>query len=212
MVNISPEVSRLLEDMKCGVYEIAGLPEAGSTTAAEVLLSNHVTRNAAISIDAVCFSKENTPDQDYIKSIISEKASGRIIHAFYNRDNTDELLMLITGLAEACDAIVVDDFYNVLLYRKYTFIRGFMKSLRGIASKYGTKIFFINQYRHVIRNNSYLFDADEEYKTLYWEHLCQYVDGRITVSRDEDDNISMELKEQKNSVPKTSLENLLDQL
>ena len=212
MVDVSHEVTELLERKECGVYEIAGLPEAGTTTAAEVLLGNHVIASPFTSIDAICFSKENAPDQGYIKSIISEEASGHVILGFYSRENTEELLMLISGLADACDAIVIDDFYNVLLYRKYTFIRSFMKSLKNIASAYGTKIFFVNQYRHVIKNDSYLFDVDEEYKTLYWEHLCQYVDGRITVSKDEEGNISMVLKELKKRGQKTSLENLLDQL
>lgn len=211
MVEISQEAVALLEAKQGGVFEIAGMPESGTTTAAEILLAEHIARNAQNTVvDAICFAQQNAPNAEYIKNIVPEKAAARIVHGFYNRNDTNSLLLLVESLADACDVIVIDDFYNVLMYRRFNFIRNFMKSLKNIAAAHNAKILFVNQYRHVINNDTYCFATEEAYKTMYFEHLDQYVDGRLGVTKDDDNNIYMELKETKIRGQKSSLENILD--
>lgn len=209
LVNISEEVMEIIEKEGDGLYEIAGFPETGATTAAEILLSKHVAADKE-AIDAICFAEENPPDEGYIKGILPGAAVGRIVHSFYRGNDTNTLLMLVKSMAEFSDVVVIDDFYHALMYKKYNFIRDYMKSLRNVALSHGVKILFVNQIRHVINNSTYQFATDEEYKTLYWEHISSYVDGRFSVTKDDNLDIHVDVKEVKSTAEKTSLENLLD--
>lgn len=208
MINIDSKVIKSIKERPC-IVEIVSFPDAGSTSACIKLGSELVEEDKAA---AIFFSEFNKPNTEYINKLVEKSKAQQLLTIEYKADNLYFIPEIIERLASYVQYFIIDDFYNFILYKNYTFIRDFMKRLRISKIKNSIVICLVNQIRNVIKTNNYNFDTESEVKSLYFEHLEPFVDLRIGVSKDEYSNIYVDLIGEKKKEKSCSLSSLLSRI
>ena len=208
MIIIDNSIITSMKNRPC-ISEMISFPDAGSTSVCIKLSSELIEEN---STAAIFFSEFNTPNTKYINKLIPKNKTQQILTIKYNIDDPFYIPNVIEKLAPYVKYFAIDDFYNFILYKNYTFIREFMKRLRSLKEIYGVSIILVNQFRNVIKTNKYNFDTNDEIKSLYYEHLESFLDIRIGISKDESSNIYVNLIEEKKEEETTALEKLISNL
>ena len=201
MIKINNEILEYFNsDKDKKIIELASFPENGATSSAMKLLSTIIGES---ELGMFLEREETARGAKYFNSFIDKEKQDNIIISSYK--DTEDLKNMITFIPNL-DYIVIDDFYSCIYYKRYTYIKDLMRFLKTkINESENLTIIFLNQYRHIINNEEYNFDDSESsIKTLYWEHLEEFVDARLESVRREDSNeIEVSLKskkEKKNAV------------
>ena len=87
-----------------------------------------------------------------------------------------------------------------------------MKRLLSLKTKYNIVICLVNQVRNVIKSKNYNFNTESDIKSLYFEHLEPFVDLRIGVSKDQHNDIYVNLIGEKEEEKVSSLAQLLSRI
>ena len=208
MIKIDTNLIKKLKNNPC-IAEISSFPDAGTTSACIILGSELVEEDKAA---AILFSEFNKPNTEYIKKLVDEHKARQLLTIQYKADNTFFIPEIIEHLAPYTQYFIIDDFYSFVLYKNYTFIREFMKRLRSLKTKYNIVICLVNQVRNVIKSKNYNFNTESDIKSLYFEHLEPFVDLRIDVSKDQHNDIYVNLIGEKEEEKASSLAQLLSRI
>ena len=208
MINIDSKVIKSIKERPC-IVEIVSFPDAGSTSACIKLGSELVEEDKTA---AIFFSEFNKPNTEYINKLVEKSKAQQLLTIEYKADNLYFIPEIIERLAPYVRYFIIDDFYNFILYKNYTFIREFMKRLRSSKTKYSTVVCLVNQIRTVIKTKNYDFNTASEVKSLYFEHLESFVDLRVGVSKDEYSDIYVKLIEKKKEEKVCGLSQLLSRV
>ena len=208
MIKIDLNLIETIKNNPC-IAEISSFPDAGTTSACIMLGSELIEEDKAA---AILFSEFNTPGTEYINKLVKQSKAPQLLTIQYRADNTFFIPEIIGRLAPYTQYFIIDDFYNFILYKNYTFIREFMKRLRSLKQEYGIVICFVNQIRNVIRTDNYTFNTDSDIKSLYFEHLEPFVDLRIVVSKDQHNDIYVNLIGEKKEEKASGLGQLLSRI
>lgn len=208
MINIDSKVIKSIKEQPC-IVEIVSFPDAGSTSACIKLGSELVEEDKAA---AIFFSEFNKPNTEYINKLVEKSKAQQLLTIEYKADNLYFIPEIIERLAPYARYFIIDDFYNFILYKNYTFIREFMKRLRSSKTKYSTVVCLVNQIRTVIKTKNYDFNTASEVKSLYFEHLESFVDLRVGVSKDEYSDIYVKLIGEKKEEKVCGLSQLLSRV
>lgn len=208
MINIDSKVIKSIKERPC-IVEIVSFPDAGSTSACIKLGSELVEEDKTA---AIFFSEFNKPNTEYINKLVEKSKAQQLLTIEYKADNLYFIPEIIERLAPYVRYFIIDDFYNFILYKNYTFIREFMKRLRSSKTKYSTVVCLVNQIRTVIKTKNYDFNTASEVKSLYFEHLESFVDLRVGVSKDEYSDIYVKLIGEKKEEKVCGLSQLLSRV
>lgn len=208
MINIDSKVIKSIKERPC-IVEIVSFPDAGSTSACIKLGSELVEEDKTA---AIFFSEFNKPNTEYINKLVEKSKAQQLLTIEYKADNLYFIPEIIERLAPYARYFIIDDFYNFILYKNYTFIREFMKRLRSSKTKYSTVVCLVNQIRTVIKTKNYDFNTASEVKSLYFEHLESFVDLRVGVSKDEYSDIYVKLIGEKKEEKVCGLSQLLSRV
>lgn len=208
MINIDTHVIKSFKTKPC-IVEIVSFPDAGSTSACIKLGAELVEEDKAA---AFFFSDFNTPNTEYINKLVEQSKARQLLAIRYKADNLYFIPETIERLAPYVEYFIIDDFYNFILYKNYTFIREFMKRLRSAKTKYSIVVCLVNQFRNVIKTKNYDFNTESDIKSLYSEHLELFIDIRIAISKDDYNDIYVKLIGEKKEEKRCGLVDILSKI
>ena len=208
MINIDTNVIKSIKAKPC-IVEIVSFPDAGSTSACIKLGAELVEEDKTA---AIFFSEFNTPNTEYINKLVEQSKAQQLLTIQYKTDNLYFIPEIIERLAPYVQYFIIDDFYNFILYKNYTFIREFMKRLRSAKTKYSIVVCLVNQFRNVIKTKNYDFNTESDIKSLYFEHLEPFIDTRIVISKDHYNDIYVKLIGEKKEEKRCGLVDILSKI
>ena len=208
MINIDRKILKSIKEKPC-IVEIVSFPDAGSTSACIKLASELVEEDKAA---AIFFSEFNTPNSKYINKLVEQSKTKQLLAIQYKADNPYFIPDTIERLAPYVQYFIIDDFYNFILYKNYTFIREFIKRLRNSKTRHGIAICLVNQIRNVIKTKHYDFNTESEVKSLYFEHLETFIDLRIGITKSTDNDIYVKMVGEKKEEKSCGLSSLLSRI
>ena len=208
MINIDTNVIKSIKAKPC-IVEIVSFPDAGSTSACIRLGAELVEEDKTA---AIFFSEFNTPNTEYINKLVEQSKAQQLLTIQYKTDNLYFIPEIIERLAPYVQYFIIDDFYNFILYKNYTFIREFMKRLRSVKTKYSIVVCLVNQFRNVIKTKNYDFNTESDIKSLYFEHLEPFIDIRIAISKDDYNDIYVNLIGEKKEEKRCGLVDILSKI
>ena len=205
--NIMPVISKT----EGKIVELSSLPDSGATSACVYLCARYLEAHPH-EFSTIFFSEKNAPNLDYLSTLFFDNTKQRFLTALYDDKKGLSDLNFIAELAAHSSFIAIDDFYNFILHKNYTFVRNFMKQLLKISVGTNATIIIVNQNRYVIETKEYKFGTQSPTKTLYWEHLEPFVKIRLGVSKDADKNIHVRLLEKKEEPKKDNFSSFLSSM
>ena len=210
MIVIDDAVVNMLKG-DTGVVEISGLPDSG-VTSASIKLIDELIREEKDVCAAAMFSSTNTPNLEYLSRLIPSNLKDRFIMLQYEPYSTDFFILTIKRFGPNISYWLIDDFYNLMLYKNYTFIRDFLKGLKLLSKQLGITVFIVNQYRYILPGAGYEFIGDAPTKSLYIEHISPFLCMRLKVQKDKNNNITLNLMEKQKEKSPDSFLKLLNSL
>lgn len=210
MIVIDDAVVNMLKS-DTGVVEISGLPDSG-VTSASIKLIDELIREEKDVCAAAMFSSTNTPNREYLSRLIPSNLKDRFIMLQYEPYSTDFFIPTIKRFGPNISYWLIDDFYNFMLYKNYTFIRDFLKGLKLLSKQLGITVFIVNQYRYILPGTGYEFIGDAPTKSLYIEHISPFLCMRLKVEKDKNNNITLNLMEKQKEKSPDSFLKLLNSL
>lgn len=193
MITLDSDVLKYVKNNKGKIIEIASFPEKGATSAAMYLLSSILEES---EVGLFLEKEESARGAQYFNSFIDKSKENILIGSYCDRSDIESIASNVSDL----DYLVIDDFYSCILHKRFTYIKDMMRFFKQkILENPRLTIIFLNQYRYIINNDEYNFaQMNDSIKTLYWEHLEEFVDARFEVTKEDDTNdIYLKLKSKK---------------
>lgn len=211
MIIPDDNIMQILEKKEGRIIELSSLPDSGATSACVYLCSRYLEEHPD-EVSTIFFSEKNSPNLEYLSTLFFGDAQKRFLTALYNDEQVLSDQNFIAELAAHSSFIVIDDFYNFILHKNYSFIRNFMKKLLKISVETNATIILANQSRYVVETTEYKFGTQSPTKTLYWEHLEPFVKIRLEVYKDADRDIHIRLLEKKEEPKKDNFSSFLSSM
>lgn len=205
--NIMPVISKT----EGKIVELSSLPDSGATSACVYLCAKYLEAHPH-EFSTIFFSEQNAPNLEYLSTLFFGDVKKRFLTVIYDKKTQQSNLKFIADIASQSSLVIIDDFYNFILHKNYTFVRNFMKQLLKISVGTNATIIIVNQNRYVIETKEYKFGTQSPTKTLYWEHLEPFVKIRLGVSKDADKNIHVRLLEKKEEPKKDNFSSFLSSM
>ena len=182
-----------LSQKGANIVEISSFPDTGATSACLYLCSKYLKLHTE-ELSTIFFSGKNAPNAEYLSTLFFREEVARATTVLYDTNEAKLSLDYLDEIAKYSSLIIIDDFYNFILHKNYTFIRDFMKKLLKISVENATIIVLVNQNRYIVDSREYKFGSTEATKTLYWEHLEAFVKIRLEVYKDDNRDIHIAMK------------------
>ena len=182
-----------LSQKGANIVEISSFPDTGATSACLYLCSKYLKLHTE-ELSTIFFSVKNAPNAEYLSTLFFREEVARATTVLYDTNEAKLSLDYLAEIAKYSSLIIIDDFYNFILHKNYTFIRDFMKKLLKISVENATIIVLVNQNRYIVDSREYKFGSTEATKTLYWEHLEAFVKIRLEVYKDDNRDIHIAMK------------------
>ena len=211
MILLDDKIMPILATREGKIIELSSFPDAGATSACVYLCAKYLEEHPH-EFSTIFFSEQNAPNLEYLSTLFFGDVKKRFLTVIYDKKAQQSNLKFIADIASQSSLVIIDDFYNFILHKNYTFVRNFMKQLLKISVETHATIIFVNQNRYVIESNDFKFATDQPIKTLYWEHLEPFVKIRLGISKDSDRNIHVNLLEKKEEPKKDSFTSFLSSI
>ena len=211
MILLDDKIMPILATREGKLIELSSLPDSGATSACVYLCARYLEAHPH-EFSTIFFSEQNAPNLEYLSTLFFGDVKKRFLTVIYDKKTQQSNLKFIADIASQSSLVIIDDFYNFILHKNYTFVRNFMKQLLKISVETHATIIFVNQNRYVIESNDFKFATDQPIKTLYWEHLEPFVKIRLGISKDSDRNIHVNLLEKKEEPKKDSFTSFLSSI
>lgn len=182
-----------LSQKGANIVEISSFPDTGATSACLYLCSKYLNLHPE-ELSTIFFSEKNAPNAEYLSTLFFREEVARATTVLYDTNEAKLNLDYLAEIAKYSSLIIIDDFYNFILHKNYTFIRDFMKKLLKISVESTATVVLVNQNRYIVDSREYKFGSTEATKTLYWEHLEPFVKIRLEVYKDDIRDIHIAMK------------------